>query len=76
MRPWVCILRGRLPSDPADTVARPETPSVCPDPPGSSSLGPRYHPLRLGLLGLGAGFSPASPALTQGSFGSAEIFLP
>jgi hypothetical protein len=73
MRPRVCTLRGRIPSDRADTVTRPETPSVCPDPAGSSSLDPQGHRLRLGL---GGDFSPARPDPTQGSFWSAEIFLP
>jgi hypothetical protein len=50
MRPRVGTLRGRIPSDRADTATRPGTPSVCPDPAGSSSLDPQCHRLRLGLL--------------------------
>ncbi len=61
MRLWVCTLRWHISSDPADTVSRPETPSVCPDPPGSSSRGPRYHSLRLGRLCRWGRFLPARP---------------
>lgn len=76
MRPVICPLGSRRASHSADTVSRPERRSVCPNPPASSSLDPRCHPLRLGRLCLGGDFAPARPDRTPGSFRSGETFLP
>jgi hypothetical protein len=61
MRPWAGTLRGRIPSDRADTAVRPETLSVCPDPAGSSSRDPPGQRLRLVLFGRRGRFLPGPP---------------